>query len=74
MPEVVILLLAACGTALATGLGAVPVFLRPAIAVPFAAVVLVLGIAPLLRASGRRPKLSRCGAEAGPLGMNGRGG
>jgi hypothetical protein len=27
MPEVVILLLAACGTALATGLGAVPVFL-----------------------------------------------
>lgn len=26
MPEVVILLLAACGTALATGLGAIPVF------------------------------------------------
>ena len=27
MPDVVLLLLAACGTALATGLGAIPVFL-----------------------------------------------
>ena len=38
MPEVVILLLAACGTALATGLGAIPVFLlgaRAAALTPF---------------------------------------
>jgi zinc transporter ZupT len=28
MPQVVVLVLAACGTALATGLGAIPVFLN----------------------------------------------